>query len=370
MSLTGALLLDLDSLAQASTASGDDDAGFASHAALAALCRSTVLFADRIVLTDTQVFDGAILLRAGVDGVLDWVGATRRTEVVHVKLRGASAFESLRRMRDNPDMRWQIADESGRISDELVQQQDHWACAIDGGLFGRSGWRTDFDFLSSLKQGLEQAFESKLHAGLTTLTSRSNAHAAIEALATSEVEGQTWRLTWDSVYMSVLARPHESRWVSLDEHLQVRASIGGGRSVENSLGVEAIPAAVTSRLGGLSPGEFGRLLDGVSNLRGGSSRRRWIDRFRLSLAVLELTRPARPVRDLLLTVSRLLAFAALVVVTLSDVGAVTFPTWVLILIGVFVIAMQAPWVEVGQLISLARRDARALLRLPLGSGAL
>lgn len=388
MAASGALLLELDSLAQAALWATTHDSSEGRHAlapdsgrdaqadlesvtqSLSALCRTTVLFADRIVLTDAQVFDGAILLRVGVDGVLDWVGATRHTALVQVKLRSSTAAESLHELRSNPRMRWQIGGSTSHVPDALMALQDRWARAIDDGTVASSRWREGFDFTGSLESRLRLSFPPGVGSESVHVPTRSLAHDAIDRLPLSESARQTWRSAWDAAYMGTLAEQHECRWVSLEQSAPAVLDEAVAAGVTpRKLQTEAVPSAVTDRLRGLSPGEFGRLIDSLSHLRRSSQRRRWLDRFRLSLGVMELTRPARPIRDLVLAFVRILAFAILVAVTLTDVTDVSIDTWLLVSVGVLLVLMQAPVVEIGQIAALARKDARALLREPISRGA-
>ena len=60
--------------------------------------RTAILYSKNLLLTDSQIFDGPVLLELGPRGLAEMLGTMHRTTEVIVALRASTADEALSRM--------------------------------------------------------------------------------------------------------------------------------------------------------------------------------------------------------------------------------------------------------------------------------
>ncbi len=374
-----AILLDLDSISQREIArhssSIDDDA---AHP-IGGMLRAAVLYADRLVLTDSQVFDGSLLLELGPEGLADLLGYGHRTKAVSVSLRAQTATESLSQLRASPGFEWQV-DTLGWPSALVERRQSAWARAIDDGKVAHTVRASVLDFADQLRQRLVDSTPAVAPAlvrrllgeeGSGPVTNRSAMRGMVADHSGSEGERNVIRDWWDAAYMDVIAVQHGAYWIgSAKPRKEPAPSVTEGyRARFESLRVtDEISSVAVERLSQLSGGEFAALRSSIRPIQ--DSQRdspSALNRLRLRVAVLDGTKRSRPVWEFIQSIGRVVAWIGVLLLVLVDTS--TLATWVLAVGSVVGIIVQAPLVELDVLRRSFSRQTRAFVRDPVGGRA-
>ena len=328
-------------------------------AAFAGQLRLPYLYGNRLVVTDAQVFDGILMLAAGPRGVAELLGSVHRTDVL-VMLRRSSARESLEAMLANPSFH-SSAESIGWDPATVEQLRDDWVAAIDHRRVNSAPWRK-IDFAGELSSRLSAGpLPSPDAAALSGLTVRSDARHAVEA---SELDADERRAVfnwWNGAYMDVLALQHDSVWITT---LSPGAALAEDGVVPES--TLAIPEVIVEMLSSMSGSEFAKLVsDATPVLAKLRSRKRWIDRLRLALLVLDAGAVARPLTEFVALTARLATFALLIVSALvGREGLAGLPPVWAIPLAVLLIVAQVPFLDLLRFLRLFRRSSRAVMRTP------
>lgn len=341
--------------------------------------RLALAFGERLILTDTQVFDGPALLLIGPDGLREMCGFPDRS-AIHIAMRNESAKTSLDGILDNAEFRSELPQALSFLSDDQIHRlRMMWVDAIERGDFSRGpypeirgSFPTILETLLSIGRpeivGLEELTDQ-----LGRTVARSTALRLIEAHPESieRTELERW---WESAYMDALATQHGAWWLGTDDSgINTRLPHSGAVISEHG----SVTAWFATSLGELSPSAFHELYRDVvlpaaaksrftpglqgwqrvrSRIRGYVHTHR-LNRIRLHLAVVSATAPATPILNSILTVGRVLAWFALGAWALSEEVRGEVQGGAAIIAVAVATLIQVPWsdlLELGRSSSTAR----------------
>ena len=367
------LVQDADSISQRAAYVRDQtDPDYDWREDYAGQFRTAILYSKNLVLTDSQVFDGPLLLELGPRGLAEMLGTVHRTTEVIIALRDASPASSLSRMlkRTRIMKRSQFAsqlDGLGWSAREIANRRLAWVRAIEAGKFTVTVWpsSTEFPFSERMRERLadsQPAVTTPLVEKLLTVNNRSAALHAIGASRIGAEEASAMTGWWESAYMDTIAKQHSGTWMSsARETAQSDDTAPSGRVLRTS---RAIPGVVTERVGQMSGPAFAVLRsDTLEVLRDYDTHPSRRNRFRLGVSVLEATRSSKPIWDLVFTAARVASWGAVaffaVVPMENALPAIALP---LAIVGAL---LQLPVTDISAVGRFVLRSERAFIRTPL-----
>lgn len=376
-----AILFDLDSLSQRELYTQTPNSVVDAPHALAGIIRAAVLYGDRLVITDSQLFDGSLLLALGPSGLGEILGYMHKTNAVSVSLRADTAADSLAQMRESASFEWQV--EAMGWSQELIaRKQRAWVHAIDEGMIAHSVRPPQPHFADNLRARLEQTVPTQTAAAARSLlggidvklvTSRSEMRAVVAEAAGSEVERDEIRNWWDAAYMDIIAAQHGAYWISAtslgEKQDSAISAEAAPRSRADQLRItDEIPRLAIERLAELSGSEFAGLHAAIRPIQDRQRRQpSAYNRLRLRIAVLDGTKRDRPVWRLVQSLGRVAAWIGVLVLALVDTSG--FAKWVIVAGTIAGIAVQIPVAELDTLRRSFSRETKAFIREPIGGRA-
>jgi len=340
------------------------------YPAIAGQFRAAVLYSKQLVLTDAQIFDGALLLSLGPRGLAEMLGTTHRSPEVVIALRDESARVSLERLlkRQRFTGRSRLLSQVSTLDwsrREIDERREAWVRAIESGKFTISVWPTDFDFLVSLRDRLKDSrpqLESAVIDDLIEVTTRSTALTLIAKSGLSADDAETVTVWWDSSYMDTIALQHGATWIgSTSGGRSGQDTAVGGRRLRRSTG---IPGVVISRVAEMSGPAFSVLRsDALSILNDYERHPTARNRFRLGVSILEATRTPKPILELVFTSLRILSWFGVVVFTFAPPDDSLRPLAIpLAIVGAL---LQAPVTDLVTVFRFVFRNQRAFIREPV-----
>ena len=367
------LVQDADSISQRAAYVRDQtDPDYDWREDYAGQFRTAILYSKNLVLTDSQVFDGPLMLELGPRGLAEMLGTVHRTTEVIIALRDANPATSLTRMLKRTRIRKRSRfasqlDGLGWSASEIASRRLAWVRAIEAGKFSVTVWPTqaEFNFSLEMQKRLAEsqpAVSTPLVQTLLTVNNRSNALHAIRASGISTDAESVMTGWWESAYMDTIARQHGGTWMSsARETAQSDDTAPSGLELRTS---RAIAGVVTERGGQMSGPAFAVLRsDTLAVLRDYETRPSRRNRFRLGVAVLEATRSSKPIWDLVFTTARVASWGAVAffaIVPLENaVPAYALP---LAVVGAL---LQLPVTDVSAVGRFVLRSERAFIRTPL-----
>lgn len=371
MATNRALVQDADSITQraaylATRADPQND----WHTTYAGQFRAAVLYSKKLVLTDAQVFDGAVLLELGPRGLAEMLGTMHRTLEVVIAMRDESARESLERMlKKHPITRvsgfTSQLDGLGWSRDLIEKRREAWLRAIDAGKFTVSVWPEGFDFVGGLAGRLTESrptIAPELIADLIVTITRSDALKSIERASLSAEHAAAVTGWWDSAYMDTIALQHGGTWISsITGARHSDDTSRSGRVLRKSSG---IPQVVIARIADLSGPAFAVLRsDALSILDQFDRKPSRQNRFRLGVAILEATRSPKPIWELIFTTGRIISWFFVVVFILAPPEDVFRP--LAIPLAILGAVLQMPVTDLMTVLRFVFRSQRAFIREPV-----
>lgn len=370
-----AILLDLDSISQreiAKQATAFDVDG--SHP-LAGALRAAVLYGDRLVITDSQVFDGPLLLELGPGGLGDLLGYVHRSTAVSISLRAQTAAGSLSQLHSSAIFEWQV--EAMEWPRELIdQRQAAWVRAIDGDKIAHSTRPPQPQFANQLRARLERTLSAEpttlaqlllRTADAMPVVSRSEMRDIVNKSAATESEREIVRDWWDAAYMDTIAAQHGAFWISSTKpkgRTGPKASAPPSRSDQLRI-TDEISSLAVERLADLSGSEFAALRAVIRPIQNRQREKpTFYDRLRLRIAVLDGTKRAHPLWEFIQSLGRVAAWIGVLVLALVDTSGLG--KWVLVTGTIVGIAVQAPVLELDVLWRSFSKETRAFIRDPIG----
>ena len=366
---SGAMLLDLDTLRQREAwdalepapGTGERDAA----SALAGALRLGFLYGARLVLTDTQVFDGVLLLALGPRGLAELLGSVHRTDVV-VTMRAPTPEASLAGMLAAPEF-VSATDELGWSAEEVDRRRQEWVRAIARDRVGSTVWPPFADgkgFGTHLRTRLARGVPA--HPIAQELLATAKRSEVTRRLETSDLDAETRReifLWWDAAYMDVLSEQHGTTWLAV---LSPQETFAGGSAIPGA--AQNIPPIIVTRLARISGAEFATLrADSASVLQRLHATDRGLDRLRLAVAVLATGARPRPVWETVVVLARLATFGLIVISAALDIGLFGDTSRVAVAVTIVLIAAQFPLAAVAAFFRLFSPTARAIYRTPARS---
>lgn len=366
------LLYDLDSMRQADlwtawrtarTSRGTQDR-VPWRQSLREQVRVALLFGGRLVLPDTQVFDGTLLLLLGPDGLREMTGPVP-TGRVQVALRAGSATESLDSMLNG---RFESSAERALAGDftraQIQEMRMRWVQALSDGRFDVTRYpTTPTEFRSCLAAQLADtpppSEDQPAVAALRSHADRSSALAHLRREA-AHPDSAALRAWWNAAYMDALAVSYRATWLRTTD-AGLAPAVGG--ETEPAHRVRELGEVTTwyaESLGELTPGRFAELLSEVS---AGQTTQGWLVRLRRRLATVAATAPTLPVIEALAAPGRIVAWAVLLAWAVGaevDAWASTLariPDSAAIAIVAIGALLQIPYADTGTLFRSLRRVA-------------
>jgi hypothetical protein len=349
------MVLELDTLKQREL--WDETGGTRIAEILAGPLRLAFLYGERLVVPDTQIFDGVAMLALGPRGVAELLGSVHRTDIV-VTMREASAAAALKKMltRDFDSSLTGV----GWSSTEIRDRRAEWVRAIDRGRVGSTTW-PPFPFGAELATRLKVRVPDH-PAARRHLTTVRRSDVSVDLLAAELDEAVRREIFdwWDGAYMDVLAQQHGTTWLTT---LSPQAAFTPKSAMPAR--THPIPEVIVGQLSRISGPEFATLrADADRVLHSLRTRDRWIDRFRLNLVVLDAGRSPRPVLEFVAMAARLATFGLLILDALTGNGFLRMPLPVAIVLAVALILLQIPVIDVVKFFRLFSPVSRAIRRTP------
>ena len=379
---TGWLLYDLDTQRQSILVRENGDTW---RSEVIAQARLALTLGGTLIITDTQIFDGAALLTIGPGGLREACGFPPHTSI-HIAMRAGSAHASLAQMLAKSTFRSELPRAfEATVNDEHVEaMRTAWVDAIDRGDFSQAGYPTE---RGTFKEILDRALETNRPAGtqvatlvdsLLALEDRSMAFALLDAhpdpLQRARVE--RW---WSSAYMDALGEQHSAAWLGTE-------ASGINTDLPHSVRLVTESRAVTAwfaqALGSMSPSAFHELYKDVAlrtrevnsthaatgmwpvlrqRILRIAHRPRW-SRRRLHLAVVNATAPTMPILGLTLTGGRVLAWGALAAWAVSEEVRGDIQGVAAVAVVVAASLLQVPWSDAVGLVRSGRSARYATQR--------
>lgn len=328
--------------------------------------RTAILYGGQLVLLDTQVFDGAVLLRLGPSGVSEMLASDPSVSSIAISLRAASAKASLRKLSSRT-FDWQVR-KLGWSESTIEKRQRAWTDAIDDGQFEVFHRDVSFPFSDELRKRLAENMPdlpASLANRLSLIANRSLAHAEIERATLARADEITARHWWGSSYMDVIALQHQGIWMEIDAPpgAPTTDEVNREKLIRNST---PIPPTVVDRLALMSSGQFAALRAGNRGILSSFHEKpNFGNRLRLGLVVIKATDSPKPLVDLLLTMLRVSSWGLVAFFVVTPPSSLWSPLWATIaVIGAAVI--QIPLTDLLPLTQYLRADHRSFIRRPIG----